>query len=63
MISLEEALQRARNELVVAIYLSETAPNAGLRTIYENKAEYLSTLVYATGIYKKLLEGKVYNYV
>lgn len=58
MMSLTEALCKARNELAIANYLSETAPNAGLRKIYENRAEYLSTLIYATGIYKKLLEEK-----
>lgn len=61
MISLTEALCKARNELAVANYLSETAPNAGLRRIYSNRAEYLSTLVYAAGIYKKLLEGNKYD--
>lgn len=61
MISLDEALVKARNELHYAIHLSETAPNAGLRKIYENKADYLSTLVYAAGIYKKLLEGNKYG--
>ena len=58
MITLEEALCKARNELSAAVHLSETAPNAGLRTIYENKADYLSTLIYAAGIYKKMLEAK-----
>lgn len=58
MISLDEALCKARNELATAIHLSETAPNEGLRVIYTNRAEYLSTLVYATGVYKKLLEGR-----
>jgi hypothetical protein len=55
--SLYAALCKARDELAMAIYLSETAPNAGLRVIYENKAEYLSTLIYAADAYKKLLEG------
>lgn len=54
---LSAALCRAKEELATAIYLSETAPNAGLRVIYENKAEYLSTLIYAADVYKKLLEG------
>jgi hypothetical protein len=61
VISLDEALCKARNELAMACYLSETAPNEGLRVIYTNRAEYLSTLVYAAGIYKKLLEGNKYG--
>ena len=61
MITLSEALCKARNEYAMAIHLSETAPNAGLRKIYENRAEYLSTIIYAAGIYKKLLEGNKYG--
>lgn len=61
MISLNEALARARNELHLAIHLSETAPNAGLCTIYENRADFLGTLVYAASIYQKLLEGNKYG--
>ena len=61
MISLPEALCRARNEYAIAIHLSETAPNAGLRKIYENRAECLSTLIYAAGVYKKLLEENKYG--
>ena len=58
MISLDDALCKAQNERAAAIHLSETAPNAGLRAIYENKADYLSTLIYAASIYKKMLEAK-----
>lgn len=61
MISLNEALTKARNEMHLAIHLSEVAPNAGLRKIYENKADYLSTLIYAASTYKKLLEGNKYG--
>ena len=61
MISLNEALIKARNEMHLAIHLSEVAPNAGLRKIYENKADYLSTLIYAAGTYKKLSEGNKYG--
>ena len=55
--TLTEALCKARNEYAMAIHLSETAPNAGLRKIYKNKADALSALIYAAGCYKKLLEG------
>jgi TRAP-type mannitol/chloroaromatic compound transport system substrate-binding protein len=61
VISLNEALIKARNEMHQAIYLSETASNAGLRKIYENKADYLSQLIYAASTYKKLLEGNKYG--
>jgi hypothetical protein len=56
--SLTAALGKARNEFAIANYLSETAPNAGLRAIYHNRADFLSTLIYAAGIYQKLLEDK-----
>ena len=61
MMSLTEALLKARNEMHQAIHLSETAQNAGLRTIYKNRADFLSTLIYAAGIYQKLLEGNKYG--
>lgn len=61
MMTLTEALCKARNEFAMANYLSETAQNAGLRTIYKNRAEFLSTLIYATSIYQKLLEGNKYG--
>jgi hypothetical protein len=61
MIALTEALCMARNELAMANYMAETAPNAGLRTIFSNKADMLSTLIYAAGIYQKLLEGNKYG--
>ena len=61
MISLNEALIKARNEMHQAIYLSETAPNAGLRTIYENRADFLGTLIHAASTYQKLLEGNKYG--
>jgi hypothetical protein len=61
MISLDEALTRAINERHYAIHLSETAPNAGLRKIYENRADFLSTLIYAASTYKKLLEVNKYG--
>jgi hypothetical protein len=58
MISLNEALVKARNELAMSVYLSETAPNAGLQVIYENKAEWLCQLLWAANQYQKLLEEK-----
>ena len=61
MMHINEALTKARNEMHLAVHLSEVAPNAGLRKIYENKANYLSTLIYAASIYKKLLEGSQYG--
>lgn len=63
MMALTEALCKARNEYALAIHLSETAPNAGLRKIYENRADVLSQLIYAAGIYKKLLEGNKYGQI
>lgn len=54
MMSLTEALCKARNDYAMALYLSETAPNAGLRKIYENRAEFLSVLIYTASIYQKL---------
>ena len=61
MMFLKQALLRARNEFAMANYLAETASNEGLRTIYRNKADYLGTLIYAAGIYQKLLEGNKYG--
>ena len=61
MMSLTEAPCKARNELSTAVYLSETATNAGLRKIYDNKADLLSTLIYAASQYQKLLEGNKYG--
>lgn len=61
MMSLTEALIKARNEMHQAIHLSETAPNAGLRTIYENRADFLGMLIYAASVYQKLLEGNKYG--
>lgn len=40
------ALEKARNALAMAIYQSECGVNAGLRTIFANQADWLSTLVY-----------------
>ena len=46
MMSDEEAIKRAENELAQAIYNSETLNNPGLAKAYANKASYLSTLIY-----------------
>lgn len=40
------ALEKARTALAMAIYQSECGVNAGLRTIFANQADWLSTLVY-----------------
>lgn len=61
MMPLSEALCKARNELALAVHLSETAPNAGLQVIYENKSEWLCQIVWAAGQYKKLMEGNEYG--
>ena len=49
MISREEALRRARNELALAIHVSETGSTDGIRAIYKDKAEWLSQVVYLAG--------------
>lgn len=61
MMSLVEALRKAKNELSQATYLSDVAPNEGLRAIYCNRADMLSTLIYAASIYQKLLEERKYD--
>ena len=57
MMTLEKALNKAKDELAVASYWSEVAPNAGLKTIYSNRVEYLTTLIYATEMYYRLLQS------
>ena len=61
MIALTEALCKARNEFATANHLSETASNIGLRTIYRNKAEWLSQLIYAASQYQKLVDNNKYG--
>ena len=46
MITDKEALDTAKNELNRAIYLSECSRSAGIRAINEDKAEWLSVLIY-----------------
>ena len=46
MLTDKEALETAKNELSRAIYLSECSRSAGIRAINEDKAEWLSVLIY-----------------
>lgn len=46
MLTDKEALNTAKNELDRAIYLSECSRSAGIRAINEDKAEWLSILIY-----------------
>lgn len=46
MMTDKEALDTAKNELDRAIYLSECSRSAGIRAINEDKAEWLSVLIY-----------------
>ena len=54
MISLEEAISKCNDELAMAEYMEELAPNAGLRTIYKNKAAWLCQVLWAAREYQKL---------
>jgi hypothetical protein len=56
VITLNEAICKCNNELGMAIHLSETAPNAGLQVIYENRAEWLCQVLYAARQYQNLKE-------
>lgn len=42
----KDALEKARSALAFAIYQSECGQNAGLRKIYSNQADWLSSIVY-----------------
>lgn len=46
MLSDKEALETAKEELRRAIYLSVCSRSAGTRAINEDKAEWLSVLIY-----------------
>jgi hypothetical protein len=46
MMSFEEAIKKADEELDKIIYNSECNTNAGLRKAFSNKAEWFSVLVY-----------------
>lgn len=56
MITLDEAILKCNTELGRAIHLSETAPNAGLQVIYDNRAEWLCQVLWAARQYKNTLE-------
>lgn len=45
MMTIEEAIERAKTELSQAVYLSECGSNYGIRAIYEDKAEWLCALL------------------
>lgn len=49
----KKALETAKDELNYAIYLSEYSPSAGIRAISENKAKWLSILIYNAEQYIK----------
>ena len=57
MITLQEAINKCNNELAFAIYMEESAPNAGLQTIYRNRAEWLSQVLHAAREYQKDTES------
>ena len=46
MLTDEEALKIAKEELERALYLSECSRSAGIRAINEEKSEWLSVLIY-----------------
>lgn len=46
MLTDKEALEKAKEELSRAIYLFECSRSAGIRAINEDKAEWLSVLIY-----------------
>jgi hypothetical protein len=59
MLTDKEALETAKEELSRAIYLSECSRSAGIRAINEDKAEWLSVLIYNAEQYmRKEDEGK-----
>lgn len=49
--SINRALEQAKKELDTANYLSECSNNSGIRTIYGNRSDMLSTLIYYTKRY------------
>ena len=60
LITNEEALEIAKNELSRALYDMDTAKNLGLYRIAYNKANWLSKLVYMSENYLKMI-GKNEN--
>ena len=63
MITLEEAIKKCNEELTFANYMEETAPNAGLRTIYSHRAEWLSQVLYAAREYQKDSESTLKRFL
>lgn len=49
--SINRALAQAKKELDTANYLSECSNNPGIRKIYGNRADMLSTLIYYTTLW------------
>jgi hypothetical protein len=51
--TLEEAIKKCNDELAFAIHMEESAKNAGLRTIYGNRAEWLCEVLHAARVYNE----------
>lgn len=51
----KEAIKQAKISLNQANYLSECGRNAGIRAIYNKKAEWLSVLIYLA---EKAIKGR-----
>lgn len=58
MLTDKEALETAKEELSRAIYLSECSRSAGIRAINEDKAEWLSVLIYNAEKYMRKEDEK-----
>ena len=58
MLTDKEALEAAKEELSRAIYLSECSRSAGIRAINEDKAKWLSVLIYFAEIGMRKEDGK-----
>ena len=58
MLTDKEALETAKEELSRAIYLSECRRSAGIRAINEDKAKWLSVLIYFAEIGMRKEDGK-----
>ena len=58
MLTDKEALETAKEELSRAIYLSECSRSAGIRAINEDKAKWLSVLIYFAEIGMRKEDGK-----
>ena len=53
MMTLDEAIKKCNDELAFAIYMEETAPNAGLQVIYSNRSEWLCQVLHAARVYNE----------